>query len=284
MGEGYQKILLLGTGRLFLDCLEYVSKLDIPYEGFDMSGEKSSLTQKQARGRGLSCAVAQKEELFSRLALEEKKILLLSVINPVLLPAEILKKKNIRALNCHQALLPRHRGRNAESWAIYEGDSSAGITWHTMTEKVDRGEILAQKEVPITEETTAYKLFRQQIRLAYEAFTEFMPEVLAGREVYHSMEPGKPGDFHYSCEVPAGGILDPQWSGAQISRFLRGMDYGMLQVLGQPKILVQGQEYRIKKYQIQRLAQPQADELRIEPKQLVLVRQDYCFILQLARL
>lgn len=279
MGKQYKKIIVLGTGSLFLECLEYVSHLGISYEGYEASPKASKITLMQAQKRGFSCEALDKETLFGRLEQEKESTLLISAISPVILPQAVLKNEQILALNCHQALLPRHKGRNAESWAIYEGDAESGITWHKMTAQVDAGEILLQKKLPITQTMTAYELFRRQIKAAGEAFAEFMPKVLAGIETYTVQKDTGAEALHYSREMPAQGRLELTWTGEQISRFLRATDYGILKVMERPKLLLDGKEYSVKKYRIERLQQEETAQTQRTGAQLTLIRQNYKFIL-----
>lgn len=253
----YNKIIVLGTGKLFLDCMLYISSLSVPFIGYDTNTRPQKLTKHQAEKKQLPYFQKDFAQVCGDIRKEEGRILLLSIINPRILPADILEKENILALNIHQALLPRYKGRNAEAWAIYNGDTEAGITWHKMLAKVDAGEILALRKIPITEETTSYRLFREQLTAAYESFREFMPLVLAGEEHYEPQQEG-PSEFHYSYEVPNQGILDLDWDGRQICRFLRAMDYGGLEVFGQPEVEIQSLKYTFKSYRISK-TEEQAD-------------------------
>ena len=221
----YDKIIVLGTGKLFLDCMLYISSLSVPFIGYDTNTKPQKLTQVQAEKKQLPYIQKDFSEVCGDIRKEDGQTLLLSIINPRIVPADILEKENILALNIHQAILPRYKGRNAEAWAIFNGEDEAGVTWHKMLSKVDAGEILALRKIPITEDMTSYSLFRAQLKAAYESFIEFMPVVLRGEESYVPQQEG-PSEFHYSYETPNNGILDLNWDGAQISRFLRAMDYG----------------------------------------------------------
>lgn len=259
--------------------MSYVDGQKIPYEGYEMSRPPSKITMSQAKKKGLCCDSMDKKELFQRIGQEERPLLLLSVINPVILPNWLLEKKNILALNCHQALLPRHKGRNGECWAIYQGDENSGITWHKMTGEVDNGEILIQKTIPVTETTTAWKLFRQQICAAYEAFLEFMPKVLAGEETYDP-QPEAEESFHYSWETPEDGRLDPSWSQERISRFLRATDYGVLNVMKRPVIVLGGEEYTFKSYKILKRQEPGEEQIVFDKTSLLVVKKECKFIFE----
>lgn len=247
----YNKVIVLGTGKLFLDCMVYMKSLSLPFIGYDTSSRPQKLTRIQAEKKGLPYFVKDFSEVCEEIRREDGQVLLLSIINPRILPADILEKENILALNVHQAILPRYKGRNAEAWAIFNGDAEAGVTWHKMLPEVDSGEVLALKKILISENTTSYSLFREQLKAAYESFLEFMPAVLRGEEHYEPQLAG-PSEFHYSYEAPNKGILDLKWDGRQICRFLRAMDYGGLNVFLPVQVDTVYGTYRFKSYRITR--------------------------------
>lgn len=249
MISAYKKIVLLGTGQLFLNCMAYVKELGIPYVGYDMGEEASKVTRAQAEKKGLNYQRRPFALIYDELSCTKEKTLLLSVINPSIVPKTVINNDQILALNCHQALLPRYKGRNAEAWVIYDGEEKTGITWHKMKCKVDTGEILIQKELPVNDHATSFSLFRDQMKAAYEAFTEFMPLVLLEKETYEPQKNTR-SSFHYAGEIPADGILDLSWNAQRISRFLRAMDYGVLPVMPKPVIKIEGNDYTFKSYKI----------------------------------
>ena len=55
-------------------------------------------------------------------------------------------------LNLHNSLLPRHRGMNPINWALRNGERKHGVTIHKVTAEFDEGDILAQREFPISPE------------------------------------------------------------------------------------------------------------------------------------
>lgn len=275
----YDRIVLLGTGKLFLDCMEYTSRLGVPYAGYDMSEKPQKVTKAQAADKGLSYFQTDKKLVYEELRSAGDRVLLLSVINPCIIPGDILDRENITAFNCHQALLPRHKGRNAEAWAIYEGDTETGITWHKMTAAVDGGDILIQKTVPISETATSFQIFRKQLEAAYEAFTEFMPQVLEGQERLYRQKEIPDGDFHYSWEIPGEGYLDLAWNGEKISRFLRAMDYGILKTMPGPRVCLHGKTYGFKGSRIERTGGTLEEQAVLENDRITIVKQDYQFTL-----
>ncbi len=249
----FQRGAVLGSGKLAAVCGEILAGRGLPVEIYDTGDRFSSFLALAARRAGIPYHGQKPREVFQELAGVREPLLIVSAINPQILPAGLLRNPNVLAVNCHQALLPAHPGRNAEMWAIYEGDSETGITWHAAGEQVDSGAILTQKRLPITAASTAYTIFQQQIRLAGEAFRELAPVLLEGgpelgRPALEEVSP-RP-KIHYSWELPNGGLLDPKWDGDQISRFLRATDYGILPVISPPEIRIGGETYHWKTYRI----------------------------------
>jgi methionyl-tRNA formyltransferase len=104
---------------------------------------------------------------------------------PWKLPPEALAVPRLGAINQHPALLPRHRGPVPLAWALREGDTHFGVTWHRMDEDLDTGPILAQTSVPILDEETT--IWEVGPRLGLAAFG-LLPRV------FERIAAGDPGD------------------------------------------------------------------------------------------
>lgn len=52
-------------------------------------------------------------------------------------------------LNLHLSLLPRHGGLMPVFWALHDGDEETGVSVFRVDDRVDAGQMLAQKHVPI---------------------------------------------------------------------------------------------------------------------------------------
>ena len=71
---------------------------------------------------------------------------------PWKIPLSALQVPRLGSVNCHPALLPRHRGPVPLAWALREGDGQYGVTWHRMDAELDTGAILAQAVVPMEDD------------------------------------------------------------------------------------------------------------------------------------
>ncbi|WP_456439377.1 methionyl-tRNA formyltransferase [Caldithrix abyssi] len=75
-----------------------------------------------------------------------------------ILPPEVFNIPPKGAVNLHASLLPRYRGAAPINWAIINGETETGVTTILINERVDQGNMLLQKSVPITPDMTAGEL------------------------------------------------------------------------------------------------------------------------------
>ena len=78
-----------------------------------------------------------------------------------ILSKEILDMPRLGCINIHASLLPKYRGAAPIQWSILNGDKITGITTMQMGVGLDDGDILMQKEVPISKEDTGGTLFEK---------------------------------------------------------------------------------------------------------------------------
>lgn len=90
-----------------------------------------------------------------------------------ILPREVLEIPKKYPINIHASLLPKYRGAAPINWAIINGEKNTGITIFKMTEKMDAGPVILEKEIPISESDNAYtvndKLSKASAALIIEA-------------------------------------------------------------------------------------------------------------------
>jgi len=70
-------------------------------------------------------------------------------------------------INVHPSLLPKYKGLNAVEQAMEAGETVTGCTVHYVTEELDGGTIIAQKEVPILPDDTLESLTKAIQRMEY---------------------------------------------------------------------------------------------------------------------
>lgn len=278
-----QKVYVLGSGTLAYECAKYAKEKETDFNTevylFEMTKKRSIGLEKKAMAAGIAYQYMERKQVYDLLCAEKAEVLLVSAINEFIIPKRVLERENITAVNLHQALLPVHPGRNAESWAIYEEDEKSGITWHLMQVEVDAGDIICQKEIPLDETITAYQLFQKQIMLSKEAFVEIYESLIYKNAKSYPQEKKDHVRMHKSTEIPNDGYINLEWDGKKIGAFLRAMDYSVLKVLGSPKIVYGKRTYSIGKYQIT-TTQKEKNKVELVDGEIHIYKDGYDIILK----
>jgi phosphoribosylglycinamide formyltransferase-1 len=95
-----------------------------------------------------------------------------------LLSDEFVAKWPGRIVNIHPSLLPKYKGLDTHARAIDAGDAAGGCSVHVVTEELDGGEVLGQREVAIlpgdTPETLAERVLAAEHQLYPAVLKEFV--------------------------------------------------------------------------------------------------------------
>jgi len=140
-----------------------------------------------------------------------------------MLKQPLLNLPRLGALNLHGSLLPRYRGRCPVNWVLLHGETETGITLHYMEAKADRGDIVAQKVIPITPEDTAVTLFARMTAAAGTLFRETYPLLRAGTAPRLSQEHDQAS--YFSGRTPADGLIDWRHSAQQTYNLVRAVTH-----------------------------------------------------------
>ena len=95
-----------------------------------------------------------------------------------MIPKEILDMPRLGSINVHASLLPRLRGGAPIERSIMEGHSKTGITIMYMDEKMDSGDIIATKELPILDTDTGSILREKLAVVGRDLLLETLPSIL----------------------------------------------------------------------------------------------------------
>ncbi len=129
---------------------------------------------------------------------------------PWKVPADALEVPRLGAINGHPSLLPRYRGPSPVSWAIRNGETEIGWTYHRMDVDLDTGAILAQGSIPLGDEHSWEELEPKLI----PCIAELLPRALARME---ARDPGdaQRGEGDYFSFFGAD-YLFIDWSGSRV--------------------------------------------------------------------
>ncbi|HLS35120.1 MAG TPA: methionyl-tRNA formyltransferase [Bacillota bacterium] len=93
------------------------------------------------------------------------------------LPKELLELPKYGCINVHASLLPKLRGGAPIHYAILQGEKETGITIMYMEEKLDAGDILTQRAIPIEQEDDVGILHDKLSELGAELLMETLPKL-----------------------------------------------------------------------------------------------------------
>ncbi|GGC91541.1 methionyl-tRNA formyltransferase [Enterococcus wangshanyuanii] len=94
------------------------------------------------------------------------------------LPEKILQAPKFGAINVHASLLPKYRGGAPVHYSIIEGEKETGVTIMEMVKKMDAGDILSQKAIPIAKEDDVGTMFERLSVVGKELLLDTLPKLL----------------------------------------------------------------------------------------------------------
>ena len=226
------RIVFMGTPEFAVPSLEYL--IDAGYHpdavatGPDRPrgrGQKVTPTpvKKAALEAGID-TILQPESVKSDAFAEEVAALEPDVIVVVafkILPPAVFTQAAQGAFNLHGSLLPKYRGAAPINWAVINGETETGVTTFFLKEKVDTGNIILQKPMPIGPNETAGEVHDRMKILGAEAVVETVRQIDQGTVETRSQDDSQatpaPKIHTEDCQIP--------WdkSGADVHNHIRGL-------------------------------------------------------------
>ena len=103
----------------------------------------------------------------------------------LILPPPVLAAPRLGCLNLHASLLPRWRGAAPIQRAIMAGDAETGVDLMRMEAGLDTGPVAREIRARIHADETAGELAARLAALGAQLIAESLPELAAGRLVFH---------------------------------------------------------------------------------------------------
>ncbi len=138
------------------------------------------------------------------------------------LPKRLLAIPRIACINLHASLLPRHRGAACIQAAIDAGDAETGMTVMHVAPKLDTGDLILSRSIPIGPDDTAGSLHDRLAELAPGALAEALEGLAAGTA------PRMPQDEEMATHIGKlgrdDGRIDWTWPAERLGRRIRAFD------------------------------------------------------------
>ncbi len=118
------------------------------------------------------------EELQQILALQPD--LVVTAAFGQILPKSLLEAPSLGCINVHASLLPKYRGGAPIHQAVIDGEKETGVTIMYMVEKLDAGDIISQRTIPIEEDDHTGSLFDKLSVVGSNLLKDTLPSIING--------------------------------------------------------------------------------------------------------
>jgi len=118
-------------------------------------------------------------EEYQKILDKEPDIIITAAYGQIV-PSVVLEYPKYGCINVHGSLLPKLRGGAPIHHAIINGDRKTGITIMYMDKKMDAGDIISQKSIPIEENTYLDELYKEMSLLGRDLLIETLPSIIEG--------------------------------------------------------------------------------------------------------
>jgi methionyl-tRNA formyltransferase len=139
---------------------------------------------------------------------------------PWLIPAEAIAVPKLGIVNGHPSLLPRYRGPFPIAWAVRNGETEIGMSYHLMDAQFDTGNVLAQQPIPLAEDETEETLFARFPALTWELLSTVFDRLARGDRG----DPQVGGDYQGLFE-PDYWFVDLMQTAAEVHRQTRAWSF-----------------------------------------------------------
>lgn len=149
--------------------------------------------------------------------------LILSIYYRAMIPKDVLDIPPLGAYNIHGSLLPKYRGRACINWAVLNGENETGATLHVMTEFADRGDIIAQKSLPILFEDTGHNVFLKVADVARKILMDSINALETGTAIRTPQDESQATKF--GKRTPEDGKIDWDKTAIEIYNLIRSLTH-----------------------------------------------------------
>jgi natural product biosynthesis luciferase-like monooxygenase protein len=162
-----------------------------------------------------------------------------SMGNTAVIPGEVLTLARKQSINFHDGPLPSYAGLNAPAWALINEETSYGITWHVMTDRVDGGDILKQRKFAVSPNETSVSLNTKCLEAAISAFNELADDLIKGTVTTLKQDPGERSYFSRNKRPRAACTISWDRPAEEIEALVRALNFGpYANPLGVPKVIL----------------------------------------------
>lgn len=123
--------------------------------------------------------------------------LLVSVAASQIFKRPVLEIPRHGCINLHSAPLPRYQGMMPNFWTMVHQEPQGTVTIHYMVEKLDAGDMILQRPVPIEPNDSLHDLMVRSKVIGIEALDEAIDQIAAGTVRPKPLDPAQATYFSF---------------------------------------------------------------------------------------
>ena len=155
------------------------------------------------------------------LTLNKPDVVFLGTWGEILMP-HLLDLPGTIFINCHPSSLPKHRGPNPYSAAIFSGAAQTGVSFHVVTPSIDAGPLLKQDVVPILPDDTGESLRQRCAETAQGAAVDVIKQFQANTLLPGVVQDERQASYQ-SAPILTNGLINWQDPPEQVERQCRAL-------------------------------------------------------------
>jgi methionyl-tRNA formyltransferase len=141
---------------------------------------------------------------------------------PRIIPASVLATARVGALNMHASALPRHRGVDGIFGTYWEDDREAAITIHWINERIDAGDIAAQKSIPLARGRPSRELYMELASIGVELLAGVLEEVSSGYIPRRRQDESR-ASYRSAADIARARLPFAEWPAERVWHVLSGL-------------------------------------------------------------
>ena len=146
------KVIFLGYLWPLIEVLQSLKNVSLVGVGLESTRTTSEITRLHCNDSGIEtfdASMIRSNSNFNKLLNNGIDMIVVGAFGQIL-DKKILSSSNYGVINFHPSLLPAYRGGSPIEEMLIRGEKKGGVTLHWMSEEIDKGSIIANAAITIS--------------------------------------------------------------------------------------------------------------------------------------
>lgn len=239
-------VVFVTHNRLGLTCLEELHDRGATVQAVITRHQRESISDQtdlsgfcSARGIPHVETDSVNEPGMKRRIADDEPDLLFVIGWSELVDPDVLALPTVAAVGMHPAPLPRGRGRAPIAWSLIKGLDETALSMFHLVEAADAGELIGQRDIPISIEDDAASLYEKVVVAGRELIAEYYPSFEAG--AVPRIEQDESRATWWPRRRPHHGLIDWNQTPSAVYNWIRGQSHpypGAFSYLGDRRVTI----------------------------------------------